>query len=135
MGLSLCFSSSVVTLFSSPQHKHSTSVLLFLSTTPPPPTAVVSALPVWDLVGRLVLQHEPGRQPRPHPYHGAIPELRLEDHPVSLGYDQRGFLSHLPDAHQERAARCRAAQHRRGSGQEEQRRWDSFQTGKFGFDG
>lgn len=92
------------------------------SSVPLNPPSVVRALPVWDLVGRLVLQHEPGRQPGSHHHHGAVAELRLEDHPVGLGYDQRGFLPHLPAAHQERAPRRRAAQHRRGSGQEEQRR-------------
>lgn len=105
--------STVISLW---RHKPSTSVLLFLSTPHSCLPSVVRALPVWDLVGRLVLQHEPGRQPGPHLHHGAVPELRLADHPVSLGYDQPGFLPRLPDAHQERAPRRRAAQHRRGSG-------------------
>lgn len=91
---------------------------------PPPPVAVVRTLSVRDVVGDPVLQHEPGRQLRPHRRHGAGAELQLEGHPVGVRPGVRGLLLRLPAAHQERAQRRGAAQ-RGGSGQEEQKRSDT----------
>lgn len=90
----------------------------------PPPLfllAVVRTLSVWHMVGYSVVQHESGRQLWPHHRHGAGPDLHLEGHPLSIWNGVFGRLLRLPAAHQKRAQRCGAAQHR-GSSQEEQRR-------------
>lgn len=83
--------------------------------------AVVRTLSVRHVVGRPVLQHEPGRQRRPHRGHGAGAELQLEGRAVGVWSGVCGVLLRLPAAHQERTQRRRAAQ-RGGRSQEEQRR-------------
>ena len=64
---------------------------------------VVRAIPVRDVLGSAVLQHEPGGQPGPAPGHGAAAVLRLEDHPVRLRRRLRRLLVGVRRVHQERA--------------------------------
>lgn len=65
------------------------------------PAAVVRAVPVWHVVGRFVLQHEPGWEFGSHRYHTTGSVLQLEDHHLYLWCNLHGLRSHLPAAGEE----------------------------------
>lgn len=73
--------------------------------------SVVRAIPVRDLVGGAVLQHEPGREPGTRASHTALALLRLEERAHPVGDGLRRLCLRLSAVHKERTEGCRSAQH------------------------